>query len=295
MDCRKNLRSIQHKLALRQWLPGEYNTFTIHEPKERMITAAPFEDRVVHHAIMNIVEPYLERFSIHDSYACRRGKGLHKAIGRARNYQRRYPWFLKLDIRKYFDSIDHSILKSLLARRFRDSDLLELFSRIIDSAWTAPGKGLPIGNLTSQHFANFYLGYLDHFVKDTLGRKAYVRYMDDFCVWADSKAEMKTIKIAVEHFLGQRLNLNLKESATRLAPVKYGLPFLGFRLFPHTIRMKHETLKRFVRKIKQYDYLVRTQAIQEIEAAQAMQSIYQFAGIADVGRFFQNFALRFAM
>lgn len=113
---------------------------------------------------MNITEPYFERFSIYDSYACRLGKGLHLAIARARDYQRSHQWFLKLDVRKYFDSIDHCTLKALLARRFKDLRLLDIFARIIDSASVLPGNGLPIGNLTSQHFANFYLGHLDHFV-----------------------------------------------------------------------------------------------------------------------------------
>lgn len=293
-QCRDNLRLVQQKLSSRSWYPDEYNTFTIHEPKERLITAAPFEDRVVHHAIMNMVEPHLERFSIHDSYACRRGKGLHTAIARARTYQRRYAWFLKLDIRKYFDSIDHSVLKCLLVRRFKDRDLVDLFSRIIDSASTRPGKGLPIGNLTSQHFANFYLGHLDHSVKDTLGRKAYVRYMDDFCVWSHSKADLQEVKMHVEEFLNTSLRLTLKETATRLAPVSYGMPFLGFRVFPHTIRMKRETLRRFVRKLRRYDYFVRHGLVVEDAGLQAIQSLYSFVRVADSTRFLHNFASRLA-
>ena len=154
-NCRTNLRTLQQELAQCIWVPGEYNTFTIHEPKKRIISAAPFPDRVAHHAIINITEPVFERFSIYDSYACRRGKGLHAAISRAHSFQKNNAWFLKLDIQKYFDSIDHATLKALLVRQFKDQRLMSVFGRIIDSAHAETGKGLPIGNLTSQHFANF--------------------------------------------------------------------------------------------------------------------------------------------
>lgn len=294
-NCRGNLRILQQKLAQCTWEPGVYNTFIIHEPKRRIISAAPFPDRVVHHAIINITEPVFERFSIYDSYACRRGKGLHAAISRAHSFQKTNAWFLKLDIQKYFDSIDHNTLKELLARQFKDNKLLCLFNRTIDSAHTVPGKGLPIGNLTSQHFANFYLGHLDHFIKEGLGCKAYARYMDDFCVWGESKSALKKNKARIEAFLENRLKLVLKPTATRLALARYGMPFLGFRLFPHTIRMKGETLKRFVRKIREYDYNIRTNRIDVTGAAQAMQSIYDFAGIADAEKFFRNFARQFAV
>jgi hypothetical protein len=187
------------------------------------------------------------------------------------------------------------MLKTLLARRFKDTDLLDLFSRIIESTSTVQGKGLPIGNLTSQHFANFYLGHLDHFVKDELGCKAYVRYMDDFCVWADSKEALQKIKISIEEFLSQRLKLKLKETASRLAAVTYGLPFLGFRLFPHTVRMKRETLRRFVRKVRHGDYLVRHNLVDVNIAAQAMQSIYSFVRVADCEGFLANHAAFFAV
>jgi len=293
-DCRKNIRQLQERLASRTWFPGNYNTFTIHEPKERLITAAPFEDRIAHHAVMNIVEPYFERFSINDSYACRKGKGLHKAIGRAMMYQKSFPWFLKLDIRKYFDSIDHAILKSLLDRRFKDPLLLELFTKIIDSAAATPGRGLPIGNLTSQHFANFYLGHLDHYIKDDLGMKAYVRYMDDFCVWGCSKEQLREVQSKIEHFLANRLLLRLKHTATCLFPVRYGLPFLGFRLFPHTIRMNRVTLRRFVRTVRKYDHDVRMGLIDARKASESLQSVYAFVRTAHSNRFLQNFATRFA-
>jgi retron-type reverse transcriptase len=293
--CKQNLRILQQRLRDRQWFPGPYSTFTIFEPKERVISAAPFADRVAHHAIMNIIEPFFEKFSIHDSYACRRGKGLHAAIARSRGFQRGHKYFLKLDIKKYFESIDHGILKARLARLFKDAGLLELLARIIDSSAASPGRGVPIGNLTSQHFANFYLGYLDHFVKDELSVKGYVRYMDDFCLWDNSKDSLKEKKAELEQYLAGHLNLRLKETATRLAPCTYGMPFLGFRLFPQTIRLKRETLRRFAAKVKFYDYLVRHGYRDALKTSQAMESIYSFIHTANCTKFLKNYAAAFAV
>jgi len=162
---------------------GHYTFFTIHDPKKRVICAASFRERVLHHAVMNVCEPVFEAYQFHDSYACRVGKGTHAALRRAGFFARRYAWYLKMDIRKYFDSIDHETLRHLLTRRFKDTKVLAIFSRVIESYATAHGKGVPIGNLLSQHWANFYLGLFDHWVKETLRVNGYVRYMDDFILW----------------------------------------------------------------------------------------------------------------
>ncbi len=147
---------------------GAYRSFTVHDPKERVICAAPFADRVLYHAVMNVCHASFEAYQVYDSYACRVGKGTHKAVERARAFAGRYRHYLNLDIRRYFDSIDHEILKTQLRRRFKERRVVEILDAVIASYETAPGKGLPIGNLTSQYFANHYLGALDHFVKETL-------------------------------------------------------------------------------------------------------------------------------
>ena len=292
-ECRKNMRAIQVSLTDCTWQPWPYNTFTIHEPKKRLISAASFSDRVVHHAIMNIIEPYMEKFSVFDSYACRQGKGLHAAVARAFRFQKQWPYFLKMDIRHYFESVDHDVLYRLLARQFKDKKLLKLFKKIIISSnGSSPGKGLPIGNLTSQHFANFYLGYLDHFIKDGLAINGYVRYMDDFCIWANSKLEIKKQREAIRNFLKEKLRLKLKEKAERLAPVRYGMPFLGFRIFPNHIRMKRETLVRFNTKIKRHNWQIMNGDTDINRTVSAVQSIYSFVNTATCGTFLKNHAVR---
>lgn len=146
---------------------GRFQQFLIHDPKQRVITAPCFEERVLHHAIMNVCEPLMDRWLIDDTFACRTGKGREAAIHRARRFTRDAAWFLKLDVRKYFDSVSHGNLVDFLRRRFKDRRLLELLTRIITSYRGGVGIGLPIGSLTSQHFANFYLGWMDRFVKES--------------------------------------------------------------------------------------------------------------------------------
>lgn len=136
---------------------GNYRRFTIYEPKEREICAASFGERVLHHALMNVCEPYFDKWLVFDSYACRKGKGQIAAVARAARFASRYRWFLKCDFRKYFDSLPHDRLKAMLARRFKDPMIIAWFGRIVDSYEKTPGRGLPIGNLTSQHLANLYL------------------------------------------------------------------------------------------------------------------------------------------
>jgi retron-type reverse transcriptase len=158
-----NLEEIRKRLLSDTVLWGSYNSFTITDPKERVISAAPIEDRVMHHAIMNILEPVFERQMIFHTYACRKDKGTHAALRYAFSQCKSHEWFLKLDIRKYFDSINHTILKEHLDRLIKDYRVRRLFYGIIDSYCKTPGTGLPIGNLTSQFFANLYLSRLDHF------------------------------------------------------------------------------------------------------------------------------------
>jgi RNA-directed DNA polymerase len=154
---------------------GEYRFFTIYDPKERVICEAPFTERVLHHAVMNILEDSFESFQIHDSYACRKGKGTDAALKRALYFARRNPFFLKLDVIKYFDSISHDTLKALLARRFKDRKVLSILESIIDSYHINTRLGIPIGNLSSQFFANFYLGFLDHFITEELKIGKFIR------------------------------------------------------------------------------------------------------------------------
>ncbi|MCI5210481.1 MAG: RNA-directed DNA polymerase, partial [Candidatus Electrothrix sp. ATG2] len=241
-------------LSGRYW-PGEYSTFQVRDPKPRQICAAPFHDRVVFHAVCNVLEPLFERRLIFDSWACRRGKGSHAAIKRAQYFSRRHEYFLQGDVHKYFDSIDHASLKILLRRIIKDKRLLALLDRIINHAppGLPPGKGLPIGNLTSQHFANLYLGELDHFIKEVLHVRGYVRYMDDILLFADNKPTLHNAFAELKQFLAARLQLALKNENVIPTPVSEGIPFLGFRIFPAMIRLDRRTLRRFRRRFRHHE------------------------------------------
>lgn len=247
LDAR--LRCLREELLSGSAAWGPYRTFMVFDPKRRMICAAPFRDRVAHHAIMNVIEPHFESFQIHASCACRVGKGLDAALARAVVFSRCGDWYLKMDVRKYFDSIDHGVLKGLLCRRFKDPLLLALLDGIIDSYATVPGRGVPIGNLTSQFFANHYLGLLDHHVKRGVGCRRYVRYMDDFVVWDASKDRLREVRDEIVRFLDATLHLELKPVCLQACSV--GMTFLGYRVFPGRVRLAARSRKRFRHKLAQ--------------------------------------------
>jgi len=257
MNVAQNLLAIQEELAEKRYQPGGYVSFHIHEPKRRLISAAPFRDRVVHHALCNVIEPIFERRFIHDSYANRRGKGTHAALDRCQAFARSYPYVLQCDVQQFFPAIDHSLLLDNIQRVIVDPDLLWLCAGILESGRGVlsneyemiyfPGddlfainrpRGLPIGNLTSQFWANVYLNQLDHFVKRTLGCPAYLRYVDDFLLFAQDKATLWQWRAAIIEFLAG-LRLTLHEPRCHPQPVGEGIPFLGFVVFP-----QHRLLKR---------------------------------------------------
>ena len=201
---------------------------------------------------MNVCEPHFERRLIFDTYACRTGKGRLKAVERAQHFARGHAWYLKMDVRKYFDSIGHERMRAVLGRMCKDAAVLEVFSRIIASHETAPGRGLPIGNLTSQHFANLYLGELDLFVKGELRVHGYVRYMDDFVLWGAERKELRELRVRVEEFLRERLRLAVKPE--QLNRVERGMPFLGSRLYPHRLELDGRGRRRFVAKLRHLEW-----------------------------------------
>ena len=217
-NLEQELFSLQTELMDGSYQPAAYRYFTIYDPKERTIALAPFRDRVAHHAIINILEPLYEKIFIFDSYATRKGKGTHLAIARAQTHLKQNRWFLKSDIEKYFESMHHGILMSIINRKLKDKKLLELLDKIISNGGHN-GVGLPIGNLTSQFFANVYLDPFDHFIKDRLGIRYYLRYMDDFVFFDHDKTVLKNYFKEGRSFLEDQLGLKIKESAT--LPVSY--------------------------------------------------------------------------
>ena len=248
-----NIFRLQEELVTGRYQPGAYSYFKIYEPKERKICAAPFIDRVVHHAVCRVMNPMLERIYVTQSYACRIGKGMHKAIEKAQGYQRNSQCFLKCDIEKFFDSVDHEVLKHCLRKKFKDQRLLNLLDTIIDHPvpGNPVGRGLPIGNLTSQHFANFILTGMDIMIMEELKPKGYIRYMDDFVLFSDDKSDLHRAKQKISCYLAETLKLNLKSKGCFVAPNYHGLPFLGFQLFPSVRRLKRANWIRFTRKFRE--------------------------------------------
>ena len=262
----ENLWQIISELQGKTYKPGPYKTFSIYKSKPRQISAAPFRDRVVHHSLIAVVGPILERTFIFDTYANRVGKGTHKAIERYQYYLKRYTYALKFDIRKYFPSIDHEILKSQLRRKIACADTLCLIDTIIDNSNPQtehlhyfPGdslfspherrRGLPIGNLTSQWFANYYLSFLDHYVKEVLHCKGYVRYVDDGVLFSDSKLELWEWKKAIEIFL-ESYRLMLNPQRTELFPVTEGKCFLGQKVFQSYRMLPADNVRRAKRRMQ---------------------------------------------
>ena len=191
---------------------GDYHYFTIHDPKERVICAAPFRERVLHHALMNVCHDYFDRSLINDTYATRPGKGVYSALDKAVLAASRYEYMVKLDFRKYYDSISHDILKQKLDRKFKDKRLLAIFHQIIDSYHADTGFGLPIGNLTSQYFANAYLSEFDHWAKECLHVPIYIRYMDDIVIFHKDKKRLHEALDKIKEYLDKNLKLEVKHN-----------------------------------------------------------------------------------
>jgi hypothetical protein len=244
----------------------------VFEPKERVICAAPFRDRVVHQALVQVVEPLFERGFIHDSYACRRGKGTHAAVDRVAAWARRYRWALKVDVQKYFPSVDHAVVLERLARRLRCARTMDLFARILGS-WTSdeaplrwfPGdalwtpveraRGLPIGNLTSQFAANVVLDAVDHAVKDGLGVRAYARYCDDLVVLADDVARLRSVRTVIEAEL-TALRLRAHPRKTNLFPVRQGVPWLGYVVFGDRVALRRPAVAALRRRLRAFGHRI---------------------------------------
>lgn len=266
---------LRDELQSETYRPGKYESFIVHEPKRRKISAAPFRDRVVHHALINVIGPPLERKFIHDSYANQVGKGTHAALDRCTYFMRRYQYVLPCDVTQFFPSIDHQILRSILARTIHDERTLRLIDLILASGEGIlraeyemvyfPGddlfacnrpRGLPIGNLTSQFWANVYLNELDQFVKRVLKVRAYVRYVDDFLLFSDDKAQLRAWRAEVIEFLAG-LRLTLHENRAQAQVCQRGIPFLGFILFPDHRRLKPAKGYVFRRRLRRMAHACR--------------------------------------
>ncbi len=232
---------------------GHYHRFEIRDPKPRTIHAPAFPERVLHHALMAHLEPVFERGMVDDTFACRPGKGSWAAVLRAQQHSRRWRWYLKVDVRSYFASIDHVALKALIRRRIKGAGVLALVDRIVDAYRSAPGRGLPIGALTSQHFANLYLAGLDRHLLEVSRLPAsggtervggLVRYMDDVVVWHRNRSSLRWALADARRYAQERLRLELKPD-WQLQRSSRGLPLCGYRVYPGTLRLTARRRRRY--------------------------------------------------
>lgn len=239
---------------------GRMRCFRIRDPKPRIIHAPCFRERVLHHALMAQAGPVLDRALVDDTYACRIGKGALAAVGRAQQHLRRWPWYAKADVRAYFASIDHGILADLLARRFKDRGLLALMARIVAAHESQPGRGLPIGALTSQQFANFYLAGLDRLLLEGCRVRGYVRYMDDLVWWGDSREQVRGAWAEAEAHARDRLALEIKRPV-QVGRSAHGLAFLGYRILPDRLLLSRRRKRRYGEARRQWEDAYRAGAI----------------------------------
>lgn len=277
----ENLARLRDQIGDNSVSLGRCQQFVIHDPKQRVITAPCFEERVLHHAVMNVCEPVFERWFIDDTFACRAGKGGQAAVARSQEFARRNAFFLKLDVRKYFDSVPHDGLLARLCCLFKDRRLLALFERLVRAFRGSSGRGLPIGSLMSQHFANFYLGWLDRTIKERLRVRGYVRYMDDMAVWGDSAADLRHAQIHCEQFLGDELGLQAKPRPY-INRTALGMDFLGCRIFSRHTTLNRRSRVRCARNLRALESRFLCGKIDELELQQRGTAAMAFARAAGV-------------
>ncbi len=285
-DLDAQLSRLRVELQDGVYRPSGYRQFKIWDPKPRIISCAPVRDRIVHHALCAVIAPLLEASFVSSSYACRKGKGSHAACEHVQRLTREHPYFLKMDIRHYFDSIDHARLAGVILPFFREAPVRRLVATIVETYETEHGMGLPIGNLTSQWFANAYLNALDHLLSERLGVR-FVRYMDDVIVFARSKALCWRVHDAVAGWLQTERGLALKDEATIVAPVRDGVPFLGLRIFPSCWRLQHGRLFRTRRRqrLRERQFLCGRLSLARLTAsARAMDGCARWFGFRSVLR-----------
>lgn len=243
-DLPRELSSLARDILEANVRVGAALRFRIHDPKPRWIHAPPFRERVLHHALIAHVGPVLDRALVADTFACREGKGALACVRRAQYHARRFAWYVKVDVCSYFASIDHGVLLGLLRCRFKDDGMLRLMRRIVAAHEHGPGRGLPIGALTSQHFANYYLAGLDRFLLETCRVRGMVRYMDDVVWWCDGCRDAVESLARVGQFLRERRRLSLKPSA-QVNRSRHGVTVCGYRVLRGTIRLSRRRRRRY--------------------------------------------------
>jgi retron-type reverse transcriptase len=287
----ENLRELHEDLASKTYRPLPLKTFILRDPKTRCISVSDFRDRVVHHAICNLLEPIFEQQFIHDSYANRKGKGVLSALDRFDQFKRKVSrngtrvkhaqvrgFVLKADVKHYFDTVDHERLLGIIGKKVQDRDVLDLIWKIIKNhEGRQPGKGMPLGNLTSQFFANVYLNELDWFVKHELKVKCYIRYVDDFVILHQSARRLREWKDAINEFLRRELLLVLHPQKSSIHPLGHGVDFLGFRCFYHFRLLRRRNIRKMLGRLEDFKELCRYGKMEPWKLLESLQGWNAYA------------------
>lgn len=297
-DVTMNLSALRRRIVSGEYAPSEYHCFRVYEPKERLIYAPAFEDKIVQHMINNILKDIYKPCFIYDSYSCIEGKGTHACVDRIQHFLRRAKrqygpkaFIVKMDIRKFFYSMDREILKQLLRKKIRCSRTLRLLDSVIDSSPNA--IGLPLGNLTSQLFANIYLNELDNFCKRKMQLKYYVRYADDMLAIVPSKEQANKALARVKGFIEQYLQLNLHSGKSKVFPLSQGVNAVGFKVYPTHRLLRNDCKKRIKRKLKKIPGLIHAEKMTTEKANQMVSSWSGHARHGNSYRFIQRLLQRF--
>ena len=296
----QHIFQLRHDLRDKTYKHGPYYGFWVHDPKRRRIHKATVRDRVLHHAIFRVINPVFEPTFIPTSFSCRVGKGTHKGVESVRDMLRAESkngaeqcWVLKCDVRKFFDSVDHSVLLGILKRRVGDADAFELLTKIVGSYSATQDKGIPIGNLTSQMFANIYMGEFDHFVKHSLSVKRYARYTDDFVAVSTDKKYLENLLPPMRDFLKEKLKLELHPQKVTIRKYRQGADFLGYVVLPYHMALRTRTKKRMFRKMADRAAAYHSGAINKAAFEGALSSYLGVLSHADAHELTERFRNQF--
>ena len=290
-DLKENLNQLRTELLLHCYSPKPLVNFIVRDPKTRRISKSDFRDRVIHHALCNVIEPILGKSFIYDSYANRKGKGTLKALRRFDYFKRKVSknntsncLILKADIKKYFETVDYNVLLSIIKKKIKDNKVLWLIGKILNNYKSGGGrtsqKGMPLGNLTSQFFANVYLNELDYFVKHKLKAKYYLRYVDDFVILHKNKEILENYKKEIYNFL-KTVKLELHQDKSKIIPIGKGVSLLGYRVFYHHKLLRKSNLWKFQRKINEKIGLVQNNILTYDSLLDSINGWFGYAMWAD--------------
>lgn len=292
-----NLERLRQRVISAEYRPSDYIKFSVFEPKERVIYAPQYADKIVQHAVNNVLRDFYEPRFIYDSYACIRNKGNHKAVLQVQKHMRRAwlnysePWIVKADVQKFFYSIDREVVKEVVSQKISCRRTLALLFCIMDSSPTE--KGLPLGNLTSQLLANVLMNEIDHYIKRTLGVRHYLRYADDLVMAVEGKAQAGDILACIRAFGRDVIRLTFPDRKCFIRPLgKDGLESLGYRITPTRIGLTSAARSRFIKRVAGFDRLLQAFRISPREVKQSLTSWYSYASLASCQSFVERACLR---